>query len=76
MTVTLDEDTARWARIEAARRDISVSKLIRNLLEESRRAEHAYDVAMREYLARPARPISSGGAYPARDEIHDRPGLR
>ena len=76
VTVTLDEETARWARIEAARRDISVSKLIRSLLEESRRGDHAYEVAMREYLSRPAQPISAGGGYPTRDETHDRSGLR
>lgn len=32
--VTLDEETARWARIEAARRDMSVSSYIRQLLRE------------------------------------------
>jgi hypothetical protein len=32
VTVTLDEETARWARIEAAHRDMSVSRLIRELL--------------------------------------------
>ena len=76
VTVTLDEETARWARIEAARREMSVSKLIRNLLEESMRGNRAYEIAMREYLSRPARPISAGGGYPTRDEIHDRASLR
>lgn len=34
MTVTLEEDVARWARIEAARRDTSVSRLLGTLLKE------------------------------------------
>jgi len=55
---------------------MSVSRLIRSLLEESMRQEHAYDVAMREYLSRPARALSEAGGYPARDEVHDRAGLR
>ena len=32
VTVTLEEDVAQWARIEAARRDTSVSKLLGQLL--------------------------------------------
>jgi hypothetical protein len=32
--VTLEEDVARWARIEAARRDTSVSRLLGELLKE------------------------------------------
>jgi hypothetical protein len=34
VTVTLDDETVRWVRIEAARRDESVSSLLRNLLRE------------------------------------------
>lgn len=34
VTVTLEEDVAEWARIEAARRDTSVSRLLGVLLKE------------------------------------------
>jgi hypothetical protein len=34
VTVTLEEDVAHWARIEAARRDTSVSRLLGELLKE------------------------------------------
>lgn len=34
VTVTLEEDVAQWARIEAARRDTSVSRLLGALLRE------------------------------------------
>jgi hypothetical protein len=34
VTVTLEEEVARWARIEAARRDTSVSRLLGALLKE------------------------------------------
>jgi hypothetical protein len=34
VTVTLEEDVALWARIEAARRDTSVSRLLGALLKE------------------------------------------
>lgn len=33
VTVTLEEDVAQWARIEAARRDTSVSRLLGELLK-------------------------------------------
>ena len=34
VTVTLEEEVAKWARIEAARRDTSVSRLLGELLKE------------------------------------------
>jgi hypothetical protein len=34
VTVTLEEDVAQWARIEAARRDTSVSRLLGAVLRE------------------------------------------
>jgi hypothetical protein len=77
VTVTLDEETARWARLEAARREMSVSSLIRNLLQENMRQNHTYEVARRRYLSRPAQSLNKPGSpYPSRDEMHDRAGLR
>ena len=40
VTVTLEEDVAKWARIEAARRDTSVSRLLGGLLKERMTAEN------------------------------------
>jgi len=37
VTVSLDEETARWVRVEAARRDVSVSRFLTELLSERRR---------------------------------------
>ncbi len=76
VTVVLDDETARWARIEAARRDISVSRLIRGMLEDNMRQHYAYDAAMQRYLATPGQDISGGERYPSREEVHDRAGLR
>lgn len=39
VTVTLEEDVARWARIEAARRNTSVSRLLGALLKQSMSTE-------------------------------------
>ena len=76
VTVTLDEETARWARLEAARRDISVSSLIRTLLESSMVGQESYELSRRRFLARPSRPLKNAGGYPSREELHDRAGLR
>jgi hypothetical protein len=77
VTVTLDEKTAHWARMEAARREMSVSRLIRNLLQENMRQNQTYEVAMRSYLSQPARVLNEAGTpYPTREEIHDRASFR
>lgn len=77
MTVTLDEETARWARIEAARRDTSVSRMLGELLRREMQGEAAYEAAMERFLAQePAVHRRGSGRLPTRDELHDRAGLR
>ena len=73
VTIVLDDDTARWARIEAARRDTSVSRLVGGLIREQMVREDRYERARRSYLAQPPIDISShSAAYPSREEIHRR----
>ena len=74
ITLTLDEDTARWARIEAARREMSVSSFLRELLTERMVTDAAYASSMDRYLSRRAKKL--GGPRPTREELHDRAGLR
>ena len=75
ITITLEEAVARWARIEAARRDTSVSALLAGILKERMSEEDAYQTAMRRALAR--KPfLKTDGRYLSREEIHDRQGLR
>ncbi len=76
VTITVDEVVARWARLEAARGDTSVSRFVGDLLEERMRQDQEYDVAMERYLSVKPRVISKGRSYPRREELHDRPGLR
>ena len=75
VTVTLEEDVAQWARIEAARRDTSVSRLLGALLKERMEAQDDYEKAMRRALGR--KPfLHSKGRYLTREEVHDRARLR
>jgi hypothetical protein len=76
VTVTLDEETARWARIEAAKRDMSVSGFLRELLRERMGGQVAYEGAMQRYLSRTATRLKERGRYPEREALHDRAGLR
>ena len=74
VTVTLDDETARWARIEAAKREQSVSAFLRSMLRERMIGDAGYAAAMERYLSRASRRL--GGRRPTRDELHDRADLR
>jgi hypothetical protein len=75
VTVTLEEDLAQWARIEAARQDTSVSRLLGALLKERMSAQDGYENAMRRALGR--KPFLHGdGRYLTREEVHDRARTR
>lgn len=77
VTVTLDEQTARWARVEAARRDTSVSKLLGEILRTEMLQEAEYEAAKRRYLAQePGIHRRAGQPLPSRQELHDRDRLR
>jgi hypothetical protein len=77
VTITLEEEVARWARVRAAERNTSVSKLVGELLREHMKDEQAYDAAMRRYLGRkPRRLKPRGESYPGREEVHERTGIR
>lgn len=75
VTISMDESVAEWARLEAARRNTSVSRLVGELLAEKMRHDDEYERAMNDWLARRRKYKSNGAAYPRRDDIHDR-GLR
>lgn len=75
ITVTLDEEVARWARMEAARKETSVSRFLGGILKERMAEKNGYEGAMRRALAR--KPfVSSHGRYLSREEAHDRTRLR
>lgn len=75
VTVTLETEVARWARLEAARRDTSVSRLLGEILKQRMLEAHGYDAAMRRSLARKPFPKSNGRLL-TREEAHERSGVR
>lgn len=73
VTISLDEDTARWVRVEAARQDMSVSRFLADVLTERRRRAEGYEAARAAFIGREPRPLRSpGDDLPAREELHDR----
>lgn len=77
VTITLDEETAAWARVYAAQHNLSVSRMVGDLLRQHRGKAQAYDEAMRRFLnKRPVKLSRTAARYPARDQLHDRTRLR
>jgi plasmid stability protein len=73
VTITLEEEVARWARIRAAESDTSVSRLVGEMLREKMIEEQNYKSAMEQFLSRRPRKLKKPGrGYPSRKEIHAR----
>ncbi len=71
VTVTMEDSVADWARLEAARRNTSVSRLVGEMLAEKMHHDHAYERAMREALEFRSFGASKG-RYLKREEIYTR----
>ena len=71
ITVRLDEATIQKARVAAARRGISISRLLIEQIEVLARQDDDYDRAMQHALADLERGFDlGGGPYPARDDLY------
>jgi hypothetical protein len=76
VTISLDEETAHWARVQAAHQGISISRLVGEILRERRLQEADYQAAMGRFLNRPAHQLKQPGErYPDREKLYDRPIL-
>jgi hypothetical protein len=69
VTVTMEEEVANWVRVEAAKRNTSVSRLLGEILAEKMRHDDAYRRAMKEWME--SEPLgTSTGPYLTREEIY------
>jgi hypothetical protein len=75
VTITVEDSALEWVRIEAAKRNTSVSRLVGEMLAEKMRQEDAYSLAMRNALKFESWG-SSDGSYLKRDEMYERAGFR
>jgi hypothetical protein len=77
VTITLDEETAARARVNAAERNMSLSRYIGEVLREHTRGNDEYERAMRRFLSRKPVPLKGPGQrYAKREELYDRAALR
>jgi plasmid stability protein len=77
VTITLDDETAARARVQAAERGQSLSRYIGDVLRSELRHSAEYEAAYRSWRA--AKPFPLKGPperYPKRDELYDRPVFR
>lgn len=72
LTITLESETARWARTEADRRNITISRLVRELLTESRQRQSRIQQAAQRFFSRPGIRLSGNSdVYPDRNSLYD-----
>jgi hypothetical protein len=78
VTVTLDEETAARARVQAAERNMSLSRYIGEVLSKELRHADEYEAAYRAWRNdRKPWPLKGAPqAYPKREDLYDRPLLR
>ena len=72
VTISMDDDTAAWARVEAAKAGKSLSRYVGDLLTEKRgMTEEECVKVLRRFLEGPGYPGISKD-LPKRDELYDR----
>jgi hypothetical protein len=77
VTITLDAETAKWVRAQAAEKNMSVSRWVGEILQENMGHRREYQRAMRRWLSSsPVQMKEPGDTLPTRDEIHDRSRFR
>ena len=74
--VDLDEDTTKRARVQAAERNMSLSRYIGEILRKELGAMDQYEAAYRAWRKRKPFPLKgSPEPYPKREDLYDRPVL-
>jgi hypothetical protein len=79
VTIVLEERVADWARVEAAKRRTSLSRMVGEMLAEKMRQEETYEDAMRQFLGLNPERLrrSHNEKLPSRNETYeDARGLR
>ena len=81
VTVSLDDETYRRARVYAAEKDRSLSALVREFLRSIGSSETEFDRLKRQEGELRQRLLGSGGGIPSRewlsrDDLHDRGARR
>ena len=77
ITITIEDEVARWAESATAKTDTSVSDFMRQLLERRMREDAEYEAAERRFMSVRPYPLGDGKTgLPAREALYDREILR
>ena len=72
VTITMEEEVARWARIRAAELETSVSRLVGQMLKEKMLVDQAYEKARDRYLAQPPQALKKAHEKnPPRQDLYE-----
>jgi predicted transcriptional regulator len=73
VTITLEDEVAKWARMQAAAMDTSVSRMLGEILKERMAREERYLSAQRRFMSRRAMRLrEKNRSLPGRDELYER----
>ncbi|MDH4410327.1 MAG: hypothetical protein QE273_11990 [Verrucomicrobiales bacterium] len=73
VTVTLDDDVLRWAKVWAAQHETSVSRMLGEELRRKMLSEEQYERARRRFQAKAPKSLKPEGTpYPSRDSLYER----
>ncbi len=73
VTITLDEDVLRWAKVWAASHDTSVSRMLGEELRRKMQSEKHYERARKRFLGKLPKPLKPANTpYPGRDSLYER----
>jgi len=73
VTITLENDVLRWAKIRAASEDTSVSRMLGEELRRKMLTEQSYELAKKRFQGRKITALKSANdSYPSRDSLYDR----
>ena len=72
VTISLNDELVRWARVWAAEHETSISAMVSQILKEKMEKESRYQSAMDGFFSMEARELSNGKRYPSRESLYDR----
>lgn len=73
VTITLEEEVLRWAKVTAAQNDTSVSRMLGEELRQKMLAERDYERGRKRFQSRNPKALKAvGESYPTRDSLYER----
>jgi len=73
VTITLKEDVLRWAKVTAAKKDTSVSRMLGEELRRMMLNEKAYERGKKRFRSRAPRELKAPEeSYPSRESLYER----